>query len=265
MMRITPMVKNILIINLAIFLIQSFFNLQLNDIFGLKVIYSDQFAPYQFFTYMWLHGDFRHILYNMMMLFFMAPLLEQVWGSKRFLIFYLACGIGAGVLYGTVDATEKYSLKQDTEAFLANPNAEDFSIYIAEHTSMFTQEYRLSLMDFKDEYYKNENVRGYNDQAVQIVDKIYEVTTNSNMIGASGAIYGILMAMFLLFPNMQVLLMFMFPVKLKYVVFGLTLFEIYSEFNRSAGDNVAHLAHLSGMIIAFFLVKKWQKNSNRFY
>lgn len=263
MMRITPMVKNILIINFGIFIIQALFSLPLDNILGLRVIFSDEFKPYQFLTYMWVHGDFRHVFYNMLMLFFMAPLLEHFWGSKRFLIFYLACGIGAGVLYGTADVIEKWGLKQDTEAFQTNPNPESFSIYIAEHKSPY---YNVSrLVDFSDEYFKNENVSGYKQQAMEIVEGIYTSMTNVPMIGASGAIYGLLMAMFLLFPNTQVLLMFMFPVKLKYVVMAMTVFEVYSEINRTTGDNVAHLAHLSGMLIAFVLVRVWQKDRNRFY
>ena len=94
MMRLTPMVKNILLINVVIFLIQSFLNLPLEELGGLRVVFSDEFAPYQFLTYMWLHGSFGHILGNMFAVFIFGPLLEQVWGPKRFLTFYLICGIG---------------------------------------------------------------------------------------------------------------------------------------------------------------------------
>lgn len=263
MMRITPMVKNILLINVGIFLIQYFFKFPLPELFGLRVIFSEDFRPYQFVTYMWIHSGFSHIFYNMLMLFFMAPLLERFWGSKRFLIFYLACGIGAGVLYGAADYFETIDLKKDTEAYLANPDADAFHIFIMEHKS---PRYNLpGLVEFSDDFYQKPQDATYQQQAGAIVKQIYEDLTNVPMVGASGALYGILMALFLLFPNTEVLIYFMFPVKLKYIVMILTLTEVYAEFNRATGDNIAHLAHLSGMLIAFVLVKMWQKDRNRFY
>ena len=89
MFRITPIVKNILLINLGIFLVQSFFSIRLSEFFGLRVFFSDEFGFHQFLTYMWIHGDFRHIFGNMLMVLFLAPMLERVWGSKRFLTFLL--------------------------------------------------------------------------------------------------------------------------------------------------------------------------------
>ena len=105
--RLTPVARNILIINVGIFLIGSIINLPLTEIFGLRVVYSSEFAPYQFLTYMWLHGGFYHLLGNMISVLVFAPMLEMVWGSKRFLTFYLVCGIGAGILYGAADFVEK--------------------------------------------------------------------------------------------------------------------------------------------------------------
>ncbi len=263
MFRITPVVKNILFINLGIFLLQSFFSIRLSEIFGLRVIFSEEFAIYQFLTYMWIHGDFRHIFGNMLMVLFLAPMLERVWGSKRFLTFYLVCGIGAGVLYGLADVAEKYSLRSDTETYIANPNPEDFSIYIVEHKSPRFNLPRLA--DFADEYYDNKDNASYQNQSLQIVQEIYRDKVNIPMVGASGAVYGILMALLLLFPNTVVYLYFAIPVKLKYLVFGLGMYEIWSEINRAEGDNIAHLAHLGGMLIAFIVIKYWEKNRNRLF
>ena len=130
MMRLTPMVKNILLINVVIFLIQSFLNLPLEELGGLRVVFSDEFAPYQFLTYMWLHGSFGHILGNMFAVFIFGPLLEQVWGPKRFLTFYLICGIGAGVLFGIADFAEKNQIRTDRNSFIENPTPDAFEMFI---------------------------------------------------------------------------------------------------------------------------------------
>ena len=97
--RITPVVRNLLIANVAIFFLGSFTGIDINAYFGLRNLHSDFFLPYQFFTYMFLHGNTWHLISNMFGLFIFGPLLEQFWGPKRFLIFYLVTGIGAGVLY----------------------------------------------------------------------------------------------------------------------------------------------------------------------
>jgi len=264
MFRLTPMVKNILLINVGIFVLQSFLNLPLEYLFGLRVVFSDQFAIYQFLTYMWIHGGFGHILGNMFAVLIFGPMLETVWGPKRFLTFYLICGIGVGILYGIADFAETYPLKKDAEAFLADPNPESFSIFIVEHKS---PRFNLpAIADFSDQYYENPGSSAYENQAMTIVKDLYESNVNIPMVGASGAVFGILMAFGMLFPNTVLMLLFPpIPIKAKYLVLFYGLYELYSEFNRVPGDNVAHLAHLGGMLIAFVLLKMWQKNSNKFY
>ena len=129
--RLTPTVKYILIINTGIFFLQSLLNLPLSYWLGLRVIFSDQFALHQFITYMWIHANFSHLLGNMFAVFVFGPLLEQTFGQKKFLIFYLLCGIGAGVLFGAANFVEQYQLKTDTENYLADPNPDAFRLYIA--------------------------------------------------------------------------------------------------------------------------------------
>lgn len=188
--NLSPVVRNLLIINVIVFIIQkvapiSTFYLALYD------IQSPYFRPYQFFTYMFAHGDFFHILFNMMAFVSIAPVLEMYWGEKKFLIFYLATGIGAGVIYA-----------------LAN-------------------------------YFLFPDAGGY-------------------MVGASGALYGILMAFGLIFPNMEVSLFFI-PVRAKYLVFvigGLT-------FLIDRSGKVAHLAHFGGALIGFLMVTFWRDGNTR--
>jgi len=260
----TPVVKNILIINVAIFAISYLVNLPINQWFGLYNVYSENFAIYQFFTYMWLHGGLGHIFWNMLMIFFLGPLLEQVWGSKRFAIFYIVCGIGAGLLYGTVDAIQNMSLKQDAEAYITNPSPERFENFIIKYKSKYDYYYNVNAIgEISDNYFDNPS---YKDQTIEVVNRIYAtVVTWGSMVGASGALYGLLFAFAYLFPNTEFYIYFLFPIKAKYLAFALAMFSIYSEFNRAQGDNVAHLAHLSGMLIAFILLRLWKNDTQRFY
>ena len=263
MFRITPMVKNLLIINVAIFVLQNFLKLPLPEIFGLRVVFAERFAPYQFLAYMWLHADWGHLLSNMLAVFIFGPMLENVWGPKRFLTFYLICGIGAGVLFGIADFFEKRDLKQDMEAYIADPNPERFYIFMTDHTS---NGYVLSIESFTDKYFEAPDNASLKNESILNVKAVYEVVSNSWMIGASGAVFGILMAFGLLFPNTVLYLLFPpIPVKAKYLVFFYGAYELYAEISRSAVDNVAHLAHLGGMVVAFILLRVWRENTNRFY
>lgn len=260
--RLTPVAKNLLIINVGIFMVGSFLKLPLSEYFGLRVVFSEEFAPYQFLTYMWLHGSFGHILGNMISVLVFAPMLEQVWGPKRFLTFYLICGIGAGLIYGGADFVEKLPLKTDAEAYIENPSPEAFERFILDHKSVGLN--MGALAELSDAYYEDTR---YRRQTVSAVEEIYEIfVTRGTMIGASGAVFGILFAFAFLFPNTELFLLFPpIPIKAKYLVFFYGLYELYSEFNRMPGDNVAHLAHLSGMLIAFVLLKIWKDNTRRFY
>lgn len=267
--RLTPVAKNILIINALIYVIDGFSSVSLSEIFGLRVVFSSEWAPYQFLTYMWMHGSFMHILGNMIAVLVFAPMLETVWGAKRFLSFYLICGIGAGILYGIADFIEKYPLKQDVQAYLETPNPESFERFVIKNKNLFRHVNQLQLAELIDDYHDHENNSTYINETKRIVQAIYDTFTThpaGNMIGASGAVFGVLFAFAFLFPNTELFLLFIpFPIKAKYLVFFYAIYELYAEFNRAPGDNVAHLAHLSGMLIAFIMLKLWSKNTKRFY
>lgn len=267
MFRLTPTVKVILIINFGVLILASVLNLPLNDIFGMRVVFSDDFAIYQPFTYMWMHGGFGHVFSNMLAVFFFGPMLEHTWGSKRFLQFYLIVGIGAGVLFGIADFVEKYPLKRDTEAYLANPNADDFYNFILDHDvrNYGAYDWFDRAYSFSEGYSDNPSSVSYKDQSILYVKDIYSFRTDIPMVGASGAVFGILLAFAMMFPNTEIYLMMMFPVKAKYFVLFYGLYELYSEISRTPGDNVAHLAHLGGMLVAFVLLKIWNKNGTRLY
>lgn len=266
MMRMTPMVKNILIINIVIALLQWILKLPLNDWLALRVVYSADWAPWQFFTYMWLHDThgMMHLFGNMFAVFMFGPMLEQVWGSKRFLTFYLICGIGAGVLYGAVDFFEKLPIKQDAEAYMKNPNPEDFDLFIGDYPNPNYNPVELD--KWANQFYDNSDNKGFISKSIEIIWETYQYNIRGTMVGASGAVFGILMAFGMLFPNTQLMLLFPpIPIKAKYIVLFYGLYELYSQFSRQSGDNVAHLAHLGGMLIAYILIKYWARKTNRFY
>ena len=259
--RLTPMVKNLLLITVAAYLIPSILGWsRINAFLGLWHISSPNFQPYQFFTYMFAHGGFMHLLFNMLGLIFLAPMLEQFWGPKRFLTFYLITGIGAGVFYEGVKYAQTIPMKNKMEEYTANPNPDDFAVYMAKYAP---QHYN-GLYDFI-EYYSEHPAEGRR-QSISYVEQVYASVINIPMVGASGAIYGILMAFGMLFPNTQLMLLFPpIPIKAKYFVLILGGFAIYSQLMNSGGDNVAHLAHLGGMLFAFIMIKIWARDKRNFY
>ncbi len=175
------------------------------------------------------------------------------------------CGIGAGILYGAADAFEKLDLKSDAESYLENPSPETFERFIIDHKSQYQYYYNMSAVaELSDQYFDNSALEA---QTRNFVENVYStIVTNGNMIGASGAVFGILFAFAFLFPNTELFLLFPpIPIKAKYLVFFYGMYELYSEFHRTPGDNVAHLAHLGGMLIAFILLKFWKNDTKRFY
>jgi len=261
--RLTPMVKNLLLINVIAYFIPQLFGLSgINRIMGLYYFESPFFYPFQFFTYMFSHGGFTHILFNMFGLFFLGPLLEQFWGAKKFLTFYLLTGIGAGFIYLGISYFQIAPMHDAMELFVVDPNPESFYAFVSEYDNYSsTQSYGLY-----ETYYDNPNNSSLKAQAIQFVQQIYSVKINIPMVGASGAIYGILMAFGLLFPNTQLMLLFPpIPIKAKYLVMILGGLAIYSGFTDNPGDNTAHFAHLGGMIVSYIVLKFWQKDKQSFY
>jgi len=260
--RLTPVVKNLLLINIALLLIPSFMNLELSQYFGLRYIFADSFQPFQFITYMFLHAGFGHLLGNMFALFIFGPMLERFWGSKKFFIFYMVTGIGAGILYGAVNFVEMQQLESAAEQYIENPNYEGFVSFIQENASYVYRDW----YDFIDAYGDNPNRQEFIEGSIQRVKEVVRFQGNVPLIGASGAVFGILFAFGFLFPNTELFLLFPpIPIKAKYLVTFYGLYELYAGIQNVPGDNVAHYAHLGGMLIAFILLKIWQKDNTRFY
>ena len=261
MLRITPIVKNLLIINIIIFVIPIFIRIDMTSLLALRYIESENFAPYQFFTYMFAHGSFTHLLFNMLALFFIGPLLENFWGPKRFLSFYIITGIGAAIIYSGIQFFEFNKLQNRVNDYVNNPTPEQFDMFVNKHA--FRDYNRVS--DFIDQYYENPDNQRLIEQSRQYVRSVYQNKINVPMVGASGAIYGLIMAIALLFPNVQFFLIFPpIPIKAKYMAIILAGISIYLGIQRNPNDMVAHFAHLGGMVFAFILIQIWRRQGSSY-
>lgn len=263
MFQLTPAAKNILIINGIIFILSDFIGLRsyIIESFGMRYFHSENFQPYQILTYMWVHGGFGHLFSNMFSVLIFAPILERVWGSKKFLIYYLATGIGAGILYSGINYYENYSFEVKVKSYEQNPSPESFRKLVLNNSS----EYYNQLYDFIDSY--EQNPSNSNDNlSIAYANDLLKVKSDVPMVGASGAVFGILLAFAMLFPNMELMLLFFpIPVKAKYLVLVYGIYELWSEINRMPGDNVAHFAHLGGMLIGYLILKYWKRKYGTFY
>lgn len=218
MNNIPTMTKNLLIVNVLAFIATFVFErsgIDLTRMLGLHFFLASEFHIYQFITYMFLHGGFTHILFNMFALWMFGSVIERVWGPKKFLFYYICCGVGAG----------------------------------------FTQE----LVQYIT--YSMEGIAAYqyvNAGGVQMTTDAYINLWTT--IGASGAVYGILLAFGMIFPNERLFIIpFPFPIKAKWLIMGYIAIELFSAMS-GPGDGVAHMAHLGGMLFGFLLIRYWQKH-----
>lgn len=221
MFRLPPITKNLLVINILLFFaagILSKNGINLNNILGLHFFKSDSFAPYQLVTYMFMHANFEHIFFNMLAFWMFGRILEQVWGPKRYLLFYFVCGIGAGLCQELVQYVDYVSQGLAQYSVVTDGTSKvSMSVYLNSWTT----------------------------------------------VGASGAIYGILLGFGMSFPNERILLLIPpMPIKAKYLVIGYAVIELLSGFGIS-NSNVAHFAHLGGMLFGLILILYWRKDARR--
>ncbi|NOZ45402.1 MAG: rhomboid family intramembrane serine protease [Chlorobi bacterium] len=262
---IPPVVKNLLIINILLFFatyVLQTIGIDLDKYLALYYFKSEYFRPYQFITHMFMHGGFFHIFMNMFMLWMFGRVLESVWGAKRFLIFYFVTGLGAAAFYTFVNWISISSMVDAANAFMNTPTPDDFIKFV----NHYLPEYKTHVIDFTNSWAAhNGNDSSFVQEASNFINAKIRETMNIPTIGASGAIYGVLLAFGMLFPNTVLMLIFPpIPIKAKYMVMILGGIELYLSFTQP-GDHIAHAAHLGGMIFAFLLIKYWKKNSINFY
>jgi membrane associated rhomboid family serine protease len=236
-----PVVKNLIIINaimlLAAWVTESSLRIDLNGMLGLYFFQSDHFRPYQIITHMFMHGGISHLFFNMFALWMFGRVLEQVWGSQRFFLYYFVTGIGAVVLHSAVNFIEISSIK-------SHLTSEQISIVLRDGYTLWEQG-----KTFSDPY----------------MAKLI-AAMNVPVVGASGAVFGVLLAFGMLFPNTQLMLLFPpIPIKAKYFVIGYGVIELFMGVSNFKFDNVAHFAHLGGMLFGFILIKYWNKRKDIFY
>lgn len=217
----TPVTTNLIIINVLMLVADYVLGLKGIDLgraLGLHYFDSDSYHPYQMITYMFMHSGFSHLFCNMFSLYMFGRLLEMVWGAQRFIIYYLVCGVGAAIVQQL---------------------AWRFGII----DTWITQ---IQLQDAGFTY----------GQLVQEGERLLRQLVT---VGASGSVFGILLAFGMMFPNAQLFLLFPpIPLKAKWLVIGYGLFELFAGVAGTTGDNVAHFAHLGGMIFGFLLIMLWR-------
>ncbi|MGM0650652.1 MAG: rhomboid family intramembrane serine protease [Bacteroidota bacterium] len=239
--NLPPVVKNLLLINIAMFLllvlVQMIYKVDLNMYLGLYQPQSEAFKPYQLVTHMFMHGGLAHIFFNMFALFMFGRVLEQVWGGKRFLTYYLVTGFGAALLHMLVGYLQAQNLLSE----------------LPQDALSVIQKEGLEVLR-SGEYYVNPEMERLN------------VVINTPTIGASGAVFGLLLAFGMLFPDARLMLLFPpIPIRAKYFVIGYGVLELYLGLTQQ-GSNVAHFAHLGGMLFGIILIYLWKKgqfNQNR--
>ena len=218
MYNMPAMTKNLLVINVLAYLatwVLQRSGVDLNALLGLHFFMASDFRVYQFLTYMFLHGSFTHILFNMFALWMFGSVIERVWGPKKFLFYYIVCGVGAGIVQELVQ----------------------YGNYVAQGLDA----------------YQYVNMGG----SQIAMDAYINLWTT---IGASGAVYGILLAFGMIFPNERLFIIpIPFPIKAKWLILGYIVIELFSAMS-GPGDGVAHMAHLGGMLFGFLLIRYWQKH-----
>jgi|SRR5690606_39117615 Uncharacterized membrane protein (homolog of Drosophila rhomboid) len=223
-----PVVKNLLIINIICFVGSALIFPGANRLFGVYYPDSPFFKIWQVITYMFMHGGFTHIFFNMFALFMFGPVLEQVLGSKRFLNYYLITGLGALALQFAVQALEVYQITGTVSA----------SAWL-----------RFDMLAGV--------VHGNHPDLTQDSFQKLVSVYNTPMVGASGAIYGLLIAFGYLFPNTPLMLIFLpVPIKAKYFIPVMIVIELFLGVSR-AGTSVAHFAHIGGALFGFLLIRLW--------
>lgn len=267
-------VKNLLIINglffLATMTFDRTFQIDLTEILGLHYIMASDFKPYQFVTYMFMHGGFAHILFNMFALWMFGNTLENVWGPRRFLIYYLVTGIGAGIVYLIWIHFQMSPEINQMNLFLETKNLDALASFTSSHTFRLNEYSGAIWSDFR---IFQQNVRALSmnpdnleamQGAISFMASYKEFYLNQSVVvGASGAVYGILLAFGMMFPNTIIYLYFAIPIKAKYFVMIFGAFELFEGVMNRPGNNIAHFAHLGGMLFGYFLIRYWRKR--RFY
>lgn len=262
-----PVVKNLLLLNLIFYAVSLvayyMFHVDLTEYLGLYFFKSEHFHPSGYVTYMFMHAfvspsggiEIWHILFNMFALWMFGRILEQVWGPKKFFLYYILTGLGAAVTHTFVQWLQYSNLHEAALTFANSPSPEQFELFVKHYfPAAYTQ-----LFDFITQWGDIPNNPQFIAQAQEYVNQIEQMQVNIPVIGASGAVFGILLAFGYLFPNAKLMMLIPpIPIKAKYFVLMYGVLELFMGVSARAGDNVAHFAHLGGMLFGIILLVVWK-------
>jgi membrane associated rhomboid family serine protease len=264
--NIPLVVKNLLILNaLMLFItwvIESTYGYDLTRILGLYYPGSEYFRKFQFVTHMFMHGSFWHLFLNMFALWMFGTVIENVWGPRRFFIYYMVVGLGASAFYIAVNAIQFSMISNAANEILNTASPDAFMSLLKAHFPGWYKEMLNS--DAINAWYNDPHNLNYAKSAYDKVQEALTAMKNVPMVGASGAVFGVLLAFGMMFPNQPIYIYFLIPLKAKYLVIIYGLFELYAAISEP-GSQVAHVAHIGGMIFGFILIKYWNRKKTNFY
>lgn len=252
-------VKNLLIINILVFFATFVFSktgiCDLNKWLGLHFISAPDFYPWQFITYMFMHGNIGHIFFNMFALWMFGAAVENYWGTKRFLIYYLVAGIGAAITHYIITFFQIHPTITLIDGFLNNPSLETYRYMVENNTApQFKSMLATNLV------YLQQNPDSIDELVRVMIDAKSSYLNMFNLIGASGAVYGLLLAFGMMFPNSMIYIYFLFPIKAKWFVLLYGVIELFYGVTGTS-DGIAHFAHLGGMVFGLALILLWRRNN----
>jgi membrane associated rhomboid family serine protease len=263
-----PVIKNIIIINVIVFLatlLPAASDFMTNHL-ALYSLKSPKFEPHQVVTHMFMHAGIGHIFFNMFGVFMFGRVLEQVWGSKKMLIFYTVTGLGAAAIHLTVNYIQMNHMMNLANDFIQNPTYLGFDQFVEKHKNVLSPGSLDYVTNFMQSWFYKPDDASFIPQARQIVTDIASVNLDIPTVGASGAVFGLLVAFAMLFPDVELMLIFLpIPIKAKYFIPVYALLELFLGVANFKGDNIAHFAHLGGALFGFLLVKYWKRNQFRIY
>ena len=260
----TAVVKNLLILNVIMFVARYIIGEeQAYDYLALHYPTAEKFLPVQIVTHFFMHGSLMHIFFNMFALITFGSVLETLWGPQRFLFYYFFCAFGAAILHMGYNYYEFSTIQQAIDVFQANPSPGNYWAFFE---------------TVPQAHFKMDAVNSVHQALMQAQPDpatVSEITKelqsylgqrmNTPIVGASGAIYGLLLAFGMSFPNAELMLIFFpVPVKAKYFIPVLMLIELFLGVNQFSWDNIAHFAHLGGALSGLLLILYWRKFGSRF-
>ena len=265
MREITPVVKQLLIINIIFFIGSELIGTQAKEMFSLYYFESTKFKFWQPITHMFMHGGIMHIAFNMFALYSFGSMLESIWGGKKFLFFYISCGLGAAALHTGINYIEIHNILNGTSDLnLAQQSINQIlSLSVSDETVYRPDLFLKELEPILNNLGKSKMIDELSFNSLFEAAKLSQIP----VVGASGAIYGLLVAFAFMFPDARLAMLFIpVPIKAKYFVTGILAIDLFlgvkgNSIFGGSGTGIAHFAHIGGALIGFIMMWYWKKNS----